>query len=203
MQEEGCFYKFLFKISLGWYINSYRNIHNLFYIKSDNCFFNIGIYWPKGCYISFGKNFTISREGIYMILSKDFNRYYILWMILARLFAIFESILFIINLPLMISFYVIAIPIFLLLIFLLFPFYAGITKFNNIKDLSLNKYNFSKFYKSLPYLLIGSIHTIFVIFILTLLIPIQIIVPEFTSLYLKVHKWGDPQNGRSIDDLDI
>src|SRR5439155_25098439 len=83
----------------------------------------IGINFPKGFYLTFHPNFSISKDGIFFILNRSCSLYYPLLIIWARLLGIMEACLFSISLPFMLIIYVFTFLICFLIIVFLWPFY--------------------------------------------------------------------------------
>lgn len=134
--------------------------------------YNVGIYFPKGCFIYFKNGLYISKDGIAMYAN---NGSYLK----SRMCALIESLLFIILIPIMLITYLMLLIIFILLLILITLF--GCFMRINFTFLGITISGQITFIKILLKLIIGCFLSIILIFIYLLIIPFNILTPELTT----------------------
>ena len=154
---------------------------------------SVGVIFPKGAYITFGRDFSISKDGIAKVLSYNngccnfFGR-----MLLARLLAILETITFVMMLPFMLLIYIFIFVIMTppLIIFII-PGLICARKLTggNVSSSSCAT-KFTAFNAFVFTYWLCSFISLLVIITEIILIPFQIIVPELTAMLLCVQAWG-------------
>ncbi|XWV25317.1 putative ORFan [Tupanvirus deep ocean] len=143
--------------------------------------YHIGVDFTKGFFLTLftGTSMTsISYDGIYHIIE---NKYHgasmILYLLLTRIIALLNVITYVILFPFMFLFYVVAFFGSILVLILLGPLALC---FDNIRAVLVVALVYAP----------TSVVSMLIILFTVAIAPVHILIPEFTVIVLKMHKWG-------------
>lgn len=150
-----------------------------------------GVIFPKGLFLHCGDNYQFSKDGIYAYLTNEV--YTVKSFFFVRFLAFIEMLLFLVALPFMVIIYPLIFVVSLLLsIVSLVPFVLLRFTLCLCQADDGIRVKLSAFYAACVAFALTSFLGILVIIGLVILLPLSLLVPEFTARILKTHKWGPP-----------